>query len=116
LNTPYAQQLASLFRTLSTAINTADVFSICNVARKITLFELETLLTTRWTVYCDALKPELTWQQRLFFWKKPQAIDTELLRDVLLAWFWAFKIIDARIEGGLPAWEGIRIVREQEKP
>ncbi|MEI6707033.1 MAG: hypothetical protein WCK96_07850 [Methylococcales bacterium] len=115
MNTPYAQQLASLFRTLSTAINTADVFSICNVARKITLFELETLLTTRWTVYCDALKPELTWQQRLFFWKKPQAIDTELLRDVLLAWFWAFKIIDARIEGRLPAWEGIRIVREQTK-
>ena len=111
---PYSQRLASLFKTLLTAINSEDHFGIQNIARKITLFESETLLTTHWTIFCETLKPKLTWQQRLFFWQKRQAVDTQLLRDCLLTWFWAFKIIDARIEGRLPAWEGICIVREQQ--
>ncbi|MFI3220322.1 MAG: NACHT domain-containing protein [Methylococcales bacterium] len=89
---------------------------IINLARKRILLELETLLSIHWMNFCDSLEPELIWIERLIFWKKYKVIDTALLRDVLLTWFWAFKIIDARIEGGLPAWEGIRIVREQAKP
>jgi len=117
VDSTYAQQLAGLFEALLDTINRPhpNYVDIRNAARKITLFEMETVLITRWDVFCEALKAELTWQEKLLFWKKRKQIDTQLLRDALLAWFWALKIIDLRIEGKIDAWEGIRIVRERKE-
>ncbi len=113
--TPYMQQQAKLFNELLASLEAPDpdIFSVRQAARKITLFELETLLTRRWVDFCDFLKPQTNWKESLLFWKKNRTNDTALLKEILLAWFWAYKIIDARIEGELPAWEGIRLVRER---
>lgn len=91
--------------------------TIRNATRKITLLELETVLTTGWTDFCETyeLKSELNKKTTLMFWKKHEKIDTEILREALLVWFWTLKIIDARIEGKIGAWEGIRIVRERKE-
>ena len=45
--------------------------------------------------------------------RQKNAIDPNLIYDILLAWYWALTIANARAEGKLDAWEGLRIVRER---
>jgi hypothetical protein len=55
-------------------------------------------------------KEEFSWWQRLLFWRKARNYtDQKEAMAELYAWA---KIIEARQKGELPAWEGIRIVRE----
>jgi len=57
-------------------------------------------------------KEEHTGWQRLLFWRKVRsyAREKEIMAE-LYAWT---KIVEARQKGELPAWEGIRIVRERD--
>jgi hypothetical protein len=48
-----------------------------------------------------------SWRRSLF----RQTREDRFQRDVL-ALFWWLRITNARMEGALPAWEGIRVVRE----
>lgn len=107
--------LAPLFKELLAAIESpqANGISIRQAARAIILYDLDVLLTVRWEAFCRQLNFLLTQQKRLLFWRKAETVDSELLKETLLAWFWAYKITAARSEGLLPAWEGIKIVRER---
>jgi hypothetical protein len=106
---------APLFKELLAAIESpqANGISIRQAARAIILYDLDVLLTVRWEAFCRQLNSLLTQQKRLLFWRKSEAVDSALLKETLLAWFWAYKITAARSEGLLPAWEGIKIVRER---
>jgi len=53
-----------------------------------------------------------TWWQRLLFWRKVRSYAKEKERMAKL-YVWT-KVVEARQKGELPAWEGIRIVRERD--
>jgi hypothetical protein len=53
---------------------------------------------------------EIPWWRRLF---SRGAGEWEAEKQTALDLYWSLKIIAAREEGKLPAWEGIRIVRER---
>lgn len=106
--------LEQFFGDLQMAIHQKplDYVVVRKIARRITMAELEYYLTVKWPLICQELNRKGVWQR--FFYLRIQKVDTELLREVMLAEYWHYKIIDARIEGHLPAWEGIRIVRERQ--
>ena len=56
-------------------------------------------------------KDQRFWWQ---FWRPRRRIDDNQDKQVILNIYWWLKIIMAREKGQLPAWEGIRIVRESE--
>ncbi len=82
------------------------------MARKIIIYELELQLNNTIILFDDLNRK--TWKQWLQFWRY-ENIDNDLLRSIMLAEYWHYKLIDARIEGQLPAWEGIRIVCERQE-
>ncbi|MDO9105221.1 MAG: NACHT domain-containing protein [Methylovulum sp.] len=113
VNDSHSMDLTLLNKNLLSALE-APVLnraSIAQTARKIVLLELETMLCSDWSRFTASLKSNST-HNRWLFWKDHKTYYIELCRKILLAWFVAYKTIEARCENKLPAWEGIRIVHE----
>jgi hypothetical protein len=110
INLPFGSELVELQNTCRH--KPPDLFNIRCRARRVVLAELEFYLTELWPQITKLLiyKPL---SAKLRFWQTYKQWDSDVLRELMLAEYWQNKIIDARILGNLPAWEGIRVVRER---
>ena len=63
-----------------------------------------------WIGY-NEMEQECPWWQ---LWLYRQKSDYSKEKQVILDFYWSLQIVMAREQGQLPAWEGIRIVRERE--
>ncbi len=91
-----------------------DLTDIRHAARNLIRLDLA-MLIHQFPAISGALgKSPKTWQDFFRFHRRQKdTIDADLIYDILLAWYWALTIANARAEGKLHAWEGLRIVRER---
>jgi hypothetical protein len=112
-----AHNFAAVFRELLTRLETAPSYrmAIRYTARKIILLDLEMLFERFSDTVCAAASESESSRQNYsrFFRSEKRRDEPILIRDILLAWYWAFTIANARVDGKLPFWEGLRIVRER---